>query len=237
MPLGSALWRNPATIRMKRSETGKRRMHHLNLLNQRRYAVTAWFYDILDFPWELQYRKWRPELLRDVCGEVLEPGVGTGRNLKYYPACVNLTAMDLSAAMLRKASKRCNEATCTVQLMREDASHMKSIRSHSFDWLIAFFLCCVLPAELQDKAVSEVARVLKPGGTFRLLEMKYSNNLRLRRRQNLFAPFVRGIYGAGFDRQTLRHVQDNPQLDVTRIRYLKHDIYMLIEGIRKNDGA
>ena len=32
-------------------------MHELNLLNQRRYAVTAWFYDILDFPRELQNRK------------------------------------------------------------------------------------------------------------------------------------------------------------------------------------
>ena len=34
--------------------------HELNVLNQKRYAVTAWFYDILDYPWELQYRKWRP---------------------------------------------------------------------------------------------------------------------------------------------------------------------------------
>ena len=111
-------------------------MHELNLLNQRRYAVTAWFYDILDFPWELQYRKWRPELLRDVSGEVLEPGVGTGRNLKYYPKGVNLTALDLSAVMLRKASKRCSETICTVHLVHEDASRMESIRSHSYDWLV-----------------------------------------------------------------------------------------------------
>ncbi len=60
-------------------------MQDLNLLNQKRYDVTAWFYDILDYPWELQYRKWRSGLLEDVSGEVLEAGVGTGRNLKYYP--------------------------------------------------------------------------------------------------------------------------------------------------------
>jgi hypothetical protein len=29
-------------------------------------------YDILDFPWELQYRKWRLGLLGDLSGEVLE---------------------------------------------------------------------------------------------------------------------------------------------------------------------
>lgn len=52
------------------------KMRELNLLNQKRYAFTAWFYDILDFPWELQYRKWRPELLGDLRGEVLKRGSG-----------------------------------------------------------------------------------------------------------------------------------------------------------------
>ncbi len=50
-----------------------------------KYDATAWFYDILDFPWELQYRRWRPALVGDVRGSVLEAGVGTGRNLPYYP--------------------------------------------------------------------------------------------------------------------------------------------------------
>ncbi len=208
-------------------------MHDLNLVNQKRYAVTAWFYDILDFPWEVQYRKWRPEIVRDVYGEVLESGVGTGRNLKFYPACVNLTAIDLSAAMLRKASKRSAMASCAVELVREDASQMQSIPSQSYDWLISTFLCCVLPSALQDQAVSEIARVLKPGGKFRLLEIKYSDIPELRRRQNLFAPFVRRIYGAGFDRQTLVHLENNPKLEVTRTRYLKDDVYLLIEGVRR----
>ena len=208
-------------------------MHDLNLVNQKRYAVTAWFYDILDFPWEVQYRKWRPEIVRDVYGEVLESGVGTGRNLKFYPACVNLTAIDLSAAMLKKASRRSARALCAVQLVREDASQMQSIPSQSYDWLISTFLCCVLPSALQDQAVSEIARVLKPGGKFRLLEIKYSDIPELRRRQNLFAPFVRRIYGAGFDRQTLVHLQNNPKLEVTRTRYLKDDVYLLIEGVRR----
>ena len=212
---------------------GKRTVNELNLLNQKRYAITAWFYDILDYPWELKYRKWRPDLLRDVSGEVLEAGVGTGRNLEYYDRRVNLTAMDISPAMLRKASKRCAKASCNVQFVHEDASRMESISSERYDWIVAFFLCCVLPRELQDQAVSEFARVLKPGGRFRLLEMKYSDDPRLRKRQNLFAPFVAKVYGAGFDRQTLMHVQNNVNLKVTGTRYIKDDTYMLIEGVRK----
>ncbi len=209
-------------------------MHELNLINQKRYAITAWFYDILDYPWELQYRKWRPSLLEDVSGEVLEAGVGTGRNLEHYSRNVNLTAIDISPAMLKKASKRCSTASCNVQFVHEDASRMASIPSERYDWVVSFFLCCVLPSELQDEAVSEFARVLKPGGKFRILEMKYSDNPALRKRQNFFAPFVAKVYGAGFDRETLRHVQNNPNLIVTGTRYLKEDIYLLIEGVKEH---
>ncbi len=115
-------------------------MHELNLLNQKRHAITSWFYDILDYPWELRYRKWRPGFLMDVSGEVLEVGVGTGRNLKYYPAHVNLTAIDFSPATLKKASKRCEKATCSVQLVCEDASRMDSIPSAQYEWIVSFFV-------------------------------------------------------------------------------------------------
>ncbi len=207
-------------------------LHELNLLNQKRYALTSWFYDILDFPWELQYRKWRPALLSDLGGEVLEAGVGTGRNLKYYPAGVNLTALDFSPAMLRKASKRCREAACTVRFVHEDACRMESIPSCSCDWVVAFFLCCVLPDDLQGQAIAEFARVLKPGGGFRLLEMRYSDSPKLRKRQDFFTPFVETVYGARFDRNTLTHVRSNPDLRVTGTRYVKHDTYLIIEGVR-----
>jgi demethylmenaquinone methyltransferase/2-methoxy-6-polyprenyl-1,4-benzoquinol methylase len=208
-------------------------LHELNLLNQKRYALTAWFYDILDYPWELQYRKWRPGLLADVSGDVLEAGVGTGRNLKYYPPGVHLTALDFSPAMLKKASKRCKTTSCTARFVHEDATRMESIPSAAYDWLVAFFLCCVLPEELQDQAISEFARVLKPGGRFRLLEMQYSKDPGLRKRQDRLAPFVEKVYGARFDRRTLTHVRNNPDLSVTGTRYIKHDTYLLIDGMRQ----
>ena len=222
-----------AVMRKKPQKDSGRELHELNLLNQKRYAVTAWFYDFLDYPWERQYRKWRPELLKDVSGDVLEAGVGTGRNLQYYPHHVNLTAIDLSPAMLKKASRRCSEAACSVTFVHEDASRMLSIPSAQYDWIVSFFLCCVLPNELQEQAVSEFARVLKPGGRFRLLEMKYSENPALRKRQERFAPFVAKVYGAGFDRDTLSHLEKNKDLTVTGTRFLKADTYLLIDGIRK----
>ena len=49
-----------------------------NRRNRERYGITAWFYDLLDTPWEMQYRKWRPRLVGDLHGEVLEAGVARG---------------------------------------------------------------------------------------------------------------------------------------------------------------
>jgi len=206
-------------------------IHEENRFLEAKYRITAWFYDILDYPWERQYRRWRPELLKDLRGSVLEAGVGTGRNLKYYHPSVKLTGIELSAAMLRKAAKRGKEAACHVVLKQEDATLMTSIPSNHFDWLFATFLCCVMPDSLQPLAIEQFGRVLKPGGHFRLLEMVYSLDPRLRRRQDFFSPFVEKVYGARFDRNTLGHLEKSSTLQIKKTSFLKKDIYLLIEGV------
>jgi len=199
---------------------------------QLKYDITAWFYDILDYPWERQYRHWRPQLVGDIHGEVLEAGVGTGRNLKYYNSDVTLTAIDLCKAMVKKAKKRGRAAVCTLDCRQEDATKMTSIRPCHFDWIISGFLCCVLPYNLQILAIKQFERVLKPGGKFRLLEMVYSKIPKYRRLQNFFAPFVEKVYGARFDRNTLENLKESSKLKITNTYFLKRDIYSVIEGYR-----
>ncbi len=203
-----------------------------NAVLESKYNVTAWFYDILDYPWERQYRRWRPQLLRDVAQKVLEAGVGTGRNLRHYAPGVELTGIDLSSKMLAKARRRSRNAACAVELIREDATALTSCPESHFDWVVSFFLCCVMPDALQPLAVRQFERVLKPGGRFRLLEMVYSEDPALRRRQEYFAPFVEKVYGARFDRDTLQHVENSEKLRVTNTYFLKKDIYLVIEGNR-----
>ncbi|MBA3052413.1 class I SAM-dependent methyltransferase [bacterium] len=87
-----------------------------NILLQAKYNITAIYYDILDYPWERIYKKWRPELLKDVRGKVLEAGVGTGRNLKHYHDSVELVCVDISDAMINKAKKRANNAHCRIKM-------------------------------------------------------------------------------------------------------------------------
>jgi demethylmenaquinone methyltransferase/2-methoxy-6-polyprenyl-1,4-benzoquinol methylase len=198
-----------------------------------KYAVTGWLYDILDYPWERQYRHWRPEIVGDVSGDVLEAGVGTGRNLRYYCPEAQVLGVDLSPVMLRQARRRAKQASCGVVLRQDDATQLSSIADESVDWVVSTFMCCVMPDEVQALSLEQFARVLKPGGRFRLVEMVWSEDPRLRRRQERFAPFVEWVYGARFDRQTLSHIREVPELEVLATRFLKADTYLLIEGRKR----
>jgi ubiquinone/menaquinone biosynthesis C-methylase UbiE len=207
-------------------------MSEANRLLAKKYQVTSWFYDILDYPWERQYRRWRPSLLEEVRGSVLEAGVGTGRNLKHYHPDVELTGIDLSQGMLKSARRRAKKSACRINLLHQDATSLCGMPANGFDWYLATFLFCVMPDDLQPLALEEMARVLKPGGRFKILEIIYSNHPHLLRRQKQLAPFVEKVYGARFDRHTLEHLRQNDCVEVLETRFLKADTYLLIEGCK-----
>lgn len=199
---------------------------------RKKYRLTSYFYDILDYPWERQYRRWRPRLLEDVGGMVLEAGVGTGRNLRHYRSGTSVTGIDLSPGMMRRAAGRARRAACDVTLLCRDATRLSDLPSNHFDWYIATFLYCVLPDELQPLALAEMTRVLKPGGRFKILEIVYSKDPRRLRRQRLLAPLVEKVYGARFDRHTLELLQKNDGVELCPARFLKADTYLLLEGTK-----
>lgn len=197
------------------------------------YKSKAYLYDILDWPYEyLYYKKWRPKLLSDLSGKVLEAGVGTGRNLAFYPCSVQLTAIDKSQAMIEKAAKRLKQAKCSVNLLQQDICQMNDIKSNNYDWVISTFLFCVLPNHLQAQALTEIARVLKSGGKFKIVEIVYSKNSKIRARQRFIAKYVENIFGARFDRNTIEELERNHSLKITQTSYLKDDTYLLIEGYK-----
>ena len=90
-----------------------------------------------------------------------------------------------------------------------------------------------MPDEIQPQAIEQFARILKPGGRFRLLEMIYSKNAKIRKRQERFAPFVEKVYGARFDRKTLSYIEQSEKLTITGTSFLKDDVYLMIEGVCK----
>jgi ubiquinone/menaquinone biosynthesis C-methylase UbiE len=67
------------------------------------YDRVAQIYDIYDAPMEwLGGNRRRDRVLNRARDDVLEVGIGTGRNLEHYPPGVRLTGIDVSEAMLRR---------------------------------------------------------------------------------------------------------------------------------------
>jgi ubiquinone/menaquinone biosynthesis C-methylase UbiE len=79
-----------------------------NNLTRNRYNRIAFIYDLMEAPLEfLRLASWRKKLRSCIIGSrALEIGVGTGKNLPYYPPGVRISAIDFSHRMLSRARKR-----------------------------------------------------------------------------------------------------------------------------------
>ena len=99
--------------------------------------------------------------------KVLEVGVGTGLCLPLYPPNCDITAIDLSEAMVGKAAARVKEHGLTnVKLMTMDAGAMDFADS-TFDLVVAAYVVTAVPD--YRKLMQEMIRVSKPGGRLVLL--------------------------------------------------------------------
>ena len=195
--------------------------------NLDRYERIALFYDLLDLPFEYsRYRKIRPLLFQGLTGRVLDAGVGTGRNIQFYPPEAEVVGIDISPAMLARAERRRLSLGADVELRQMDVTHLE-FEDQSFDAAVATFLFCVLPDELQVPALREIGRVVKSGGTIRLLEYVRPRSAMRRAVTRLWEPWIDWAYGAGFDRQTEEHIPE-AGLEVVGSRFVVDDLIKLI---------
>ncbi|HJZ42179.1 MAG TPA: class I SAM-dependent methyltransferase, partial [Hyphomicrobiaceae bacterium] len=116
-----------------------RQVLHRQTSNLGRYERIAPFYDLLDLPFEFRrYRKIRPLLFQGLTGRILDAGVGTGRNIPFYPPGAEVVGIDISAAMLARAERRRLSLGADVQLRQMDVTQLE-FPDQSFDAAIATF--------------------------------------------------------------------------------------------------
>jgi ubiquinone/menaquinone biosynthesis C-methylase UbiE len=100
-------------------------------------------------------------------GDVLEVAVATGLNLPHYPASVRLRGIDLSPAMVELTRARAAALGREVDLRVGDAEHL-DLPDGSVDAVVCTFSLCGIPDH--RRAVSEMIRVLRPGGLLLLAD-------------------------------------------------------------------
>jgi ubiquinone/menaquinone biosynthesis C-methylase UbiE len=113
------------------------------------------------------FRDGREWVCSRASGEVLEVAVGTGRNFTFYPAGVRLTGIDLSPAMLEIARKKADELGFDADLMEGNAQDLP-FPDASFDTVVCTLSLCNIPDD--RRAIAEMKRVLRPGGSLLLLD-------------------------------------------------------------------
>ena len=183
-------------IRIDQIETGK---------TKKRYQRISAIYNLMEIMPERLYAPWRERLWSQVKGpQVLEVGVGTGKNIPYYPQGLDVTAIDLTPGMIKQAKKRADELNIEVNFSLADIQRL-DFPSNSFDAVVSTFVFCSVPNP--NLGLLEVKRVLKPGKRAYFLEHVRSNNTIVGNLMDLLNPLIVRLMGPNINRNTVDNIR------------------------------
>jgi ubiquinone/menaquinone biosynthesis C-methylase UbiE len=138
-------------------------------------------------------REVRARVCADLSGDVIEIGAGSGLNAPYYPSTVTgVWTVEPSNVSRKLAAKRNSETQAPVYFAGLDAQQLE-LPDQRFDMVLSTWTLCTIPD--LDKALSEMLRVLKPGGAFHFVEHGLSPDDKVRHFQERWEPLHSRIAG------------------------------------------
>jgi ubiquinone/menaquinone biosynthesis C-methylase UbiE len=147
----------------------------------------------------------RQQLLASAAGDVLEIGGGTGANLSFYGTDVrSLTITEPEAPMLRRLERRARESAPKALVLRAPAEDLP-FEDNTFDVAVSTLVLCGVSD--QPRALRQLCRVLRPGGTLLFIEHVRSDDAKLARHQDRMNPINRFVVCCDCNRPTLTSIQ------------------------------
>jgi ubiquinone/menaquinone biosynthesis C-methylase UbiE len=126
-------------------------------------------------------------------GRVLEIGIGSALNLPFYgPNVRSVIGLEPSPELLRMAQGRAATAPVPVELLEASAEAVP-LDTASIDTVVTTWTLCTIPDA--HKALAEMRRVLKPGGSLLFVEHGRAPEPGVARWQDRLDPLWRRVAG------------------------------------------
>jgi phosphatidylethanolamine/phosphatidyl-N-methylethanolamine N-methyltransferase len=140
---------------------------------EKAYARWAPVYDALCGPIFVNGRRAAAKVARQVGGQILEIGVGTGLSFDDYDATTEITGIDISEPMIARARQRAASGRYPhVKGLAVMDAHELRFSDATFDCVVGQFVITLVANP--ERVLSECARVVKPGGQIILVNHLYS---------------------------------------------------------------
>lgn len=152
--------------------------------------------------------------------DVLEVGVGTGLALPHYSPGKRITGIDLSAEMLRQARGRTARLRLqNVESLLEMDAQTTTFAPSRFDIAVVMFAASVVPNP--RALMTELHRVVKPGGTILFVNHFVQDHGVLRRCERAIAPISARLgWHADFRLSDLLSPSDRTRAKIVALRPL-----------------
>lgn len=200
---------------------------------KKRYNRIAPVYDSLEFIMEKgKMGDWCQNLWQKVEDKIdkdnmrlLEAGVGSGKNIEYYPDNLEISAIDFSPKMIQEAKKKAKKYNKNVNLLEMDIQNL-NFEDNYFDLIVTSCVFCSVPDPV--KGLKELKRVLKKDGRIIMLEHMRSRNELVGKLMDWFNWVSLYTWGANINRKTIENIE-KAGLKLVEVTDLMSDIAKEIE--------
>lgn len=137
--------------------------------------------------------KERKQACSVLTGRVLEVGFGSGLNITHYPdAVTSVSAVEPSDRGWELSAQRRSQSIVPIERVGLDGQDIAA-EDAGFDSALVTFSLCTIPDPM--RALHEIRRLLKPGGTFAFLEHGLAPEPGIARWQRRLNPVERRLAG------------------------------------------